>query len=153
MKEHYTRMFEHAHWASGRLLEHLQRVACSDDRTIRLLAHIYGAEQVWLARLRGEDSSGLPIWPEGGLDYCERAAAANKAGYGAFFSGLPADGLLRMAQYSNSSGKTFSTSVADILTHVSLHGSYHRGQINTRLSNSGCETVGLDYILYVRETS
>ena len=153
MKDHFIRMFEHAHWANNRLLGHLQEAACPDDNTARLLAHIYGAERVWLARLSGEDSAPLPVWPDGGLDYCARVAAGNKAGYDAFFRELSADGLPGIVNYSNSSGKSFSTSAADILTHVAMHGSYHRGQINTRLSNSGCETVALDFILFVRESA
>ncbi|WP_244563156.1 DinB family protein [Paenibacillus uliginis] len=52
--------------------------------------------------------------------------------------------------YTNSSGKEFMTSIRDILTHVALHGQYHRGQINSRFRADGIDPVNMDYITFVR---
>jgi uncharacterized damage-inducible protein DinB len=53
--------------------------------------------------------------------------------------------------YANQSGVEFRTPIRDILTHVALHGQYHRGQINRILREAGGEPQPLDYILFVRQ--
>ncbi|GGD50756.1 hypothetical protein GCM10010911_05370 [Paenibacillus nasutitermitis] len=55
--------------------------------------------------------------------------------------------------YKNQTGASYATSVRDILTHLALHGQYHRGQINTILRSAGGEPVNVDYITYIRELS
>jgi uncharacterized damage-inducible protein DinB len=52
--------------------------------------------------------------------------------------------------YKNSTGKEFTTSIRDILTHVALHGQYHRGQINRVLRGEGLEPVNIDFITFAR---
>jgi uncharacterized damage-inducible protein DinB len=53
--------------------------------------------------------------------------------------------------YRNQSDQEFSTSIVDILTHVVIHGSYHRGQIAKILGRAGAAAPMTDYIAYVRE--
>lgn len=55
-----------------------------------------------------------------------------------------------MPSYTNSKGDEFKYSVGDILTHVALHGQYHRGQINSRLRAMGVEPVSVDYIIFAK---
>jgi uncharacterized damage-inducible protein DinB len=40
--------------------------------------------------------------------------------------------------------------VKDILTHVGLHGVYHRGQIALLARQGGGTAVATDYIIYTR---
>jgi uncharacterized damage-inducible protein DinB len=53
--------------------------------------------------------------------------------------------------YRNSKGLEFTNSVGDTLTHVWLHGSYHRGQIAQAIRRAGHEPVNTDFITFVRE--
>ncbi len=53
--------------------------------------------------------------------------------------------------YRNSQGTPFETSREDILTHVTNHGGYHRGQIATILRNVDAVPAVTDYIAYVRQ--
>jgi len=99
------------------------------------------AEQVWLARLKGEDSSGLPIWPALGLADCEAWIRENRDGYAAFLSGLKGEDLAKTVTYRNSSGTAFNTAIGDILAHVAMHGAYHRGQVSMIMRMEGCEPV------------
>ena len=48
--------------------------------------------------------------------------------------------------YRNTKGEQWTSSVDDVLMHVILHGSYHRGQIATVLRNGGEEPAYTDYI-------
>ncbi|NIP57628.1 MAG: damage-inducible protein DinB, partial [Gemmatimonadetes bacterium] len=45
----------------------------------------------------------------------------------------------------------FRTPIGEILLHVLLHGSYHRGQIALRMRDVGEEPVNTDLITFVRE--
>jgi uncharacterized damage-inducible protein DinB len=67
-----------------------------------------------------------------------------------FLTNLSNTDLDKFISYSNSKGQEFKNSVRDILTHVALHGQYHRGQINSRLRADGFEPVNLDFITFVR---
>jgi uncharacterized damage-inducible protein DinB len=55
-----------------------------------------------------------------------------------------------MVHYTNSDGQHFETSVSDILTHVALHGAYHRGQVAHLLRGAGAEPQATDYIQFGR---
>ncbi len=59
--------------------------------------------------------------------------------------------LERRVAYRNSKGEEFRTPIGEILLHVLLHGSYHRGQIALRMRDVGEEPVNTDLITFVRE--
>ncbi|OWR29853.1 damage-inducible protein DinB [Saccharibacillus sp. O23] len=142
-------MFEHLDWANRAILGALQN-AEAGGKALSLFAHTLHSERVWLTRLQGKDSAGLPIWADRDLAFCAELLQRNAEGYAEFLADAPASDPQRIVAYSNSKGSPFETSVGDILTHVALHGQYHRGQINLCLRESGIEPVGVDYILFVR---
>jgi uncharacterized damage-inducible protein DinB len=145
----FLRLFDHAHWANLRLLDALAPEP--DERALRVFAHLLAAERVWLMRLSGHDTSAEPIWPERSLAACGRIAAENARGYRDFLEAAGDDALDRSVAYRNSKGTAFETSVRDILTHVALHGAYHRGHIAASMRGAGAEPASTDFILYVRE--
>ncbi|MCR8658596.1 DinB family protein [Paenibacillus endoradicis] len=142
-------MFKHLHWANQRILETLQNCK-ADDQQVRLFLHILCAEQVWITRLQGKDSSKLPIWSDGDLAACTNLSQQNVESYTTFLNQLAHTDLDNVITYSNSKGEQFNSSIREILTHVALHGQYHRGQINMRLRQAGCDPVSTDYIVFVR---
>ncbi len=149
MKSHLQRLYQHMLWADAQILECLR--STPEPRSLRLFAHLLAAEQVWLARLREQDSSALPIWPELPLAECAALAEQNRAEYALYLDRLPEAALASTVTYRNSKGVELTTSVLDILTHVALHGSYHRGQIASAVRASGTEPVNTDFITFVRE--
>ena len=54
-------------------------------------------------------------------------------------------------RYRNSRGEEFHTPVGDLLTHVLMHGAYHRGQIAASVRRAGGEPAATDYIAFTRE--
>lgn len=144
-------MFDHIHWANERILRALANGGDTDERAVRLFSHILFAERIWVARLQGKDSSALPIWPGDETVDCEALVRSNREAYAAYLAALTEAELERTVSYRNSKGASFATSVRDILTHVALHGQYHRGQVNLLLRAGGLEPAPVDYILYVRE--
>lgn len=143
------KMFEHLNWANQRILETLQNVEI-ENQQLRLFSHILNAEQVWITRLKGMDSSQMPIWSDGDIDVCAKLIKQNEENFTTFLAELVETNLDNLITYKNSKGEEFKTSIRDILTHVALHGQYHRGQINLRLRAEGIEPVGTDYILFAR---
>lgn len=143
------RLFQHMSWADGRVLECLR--ATPESESLRLFAHLLAAEQVWMARLRGLDQVGLPVWPEMSLAECAAAAEQNRAAYARYLETLSTEALASSVTYRNSTGRSFSTAVGEILIHIAMHGSYHRGQIATRVRIVGGEPVNTDFITFVRE--
>jgi uncharacterized damage-inducible protein DinB len=143
-------MYEHLNWANQRILEALQSIEDVNQEVCRLFSHILFAEKVWITRLRGSDSSLLPIWSEVDIEVCAELVMQNEESFKRFLTNLVNTDLDKLITYTNSKGKEFKSSVRDILTHVALHGHYHRGQINARLRANGIEPVNIDFITFVR---
>jgi uncharacterized damage-inducible protein DinB len=143
-------MYEHLNWANQRIFETLQSIEDENQEVWRLFSHILNAENVWITRLRGMDSSQLPIWSEVDIEICAELVKQNEESFTAFFTNLANTDLDKIISYTNSKGREFKYSVRDILTHVALHGQYHRGQINSRLRAVGIEPVNIDFITFVR---
>jgi uncharacterized damage-inducible protein DinB len=144
------KMFDHLHWANDRIVRALQASERANTQAMRLFSHMLNAEQVWLTRLQGLDSSHLPIWADKELEECARLVELNREGYAEYLAENGESDLDRPLTYKNSQGTKYTTLIRDILIHVSLHGQYHRGQINQLLRADGLEPAVTDYILFVR---
>lgn len=148
MQPWLERLVDHLEWANRRALGVVRETG--EAESLELLAHVLATERVWMERIRTGDSSGLEIWPDLTPDECEARMEENVEQYRAFARSVPQEGLRREATYTNSSGEAFETPVAEILLHVALHGSYHRGQIARELREAGEEPVDTDFIQFVR---
>lgn len=148
---YFQKLFEYAHWANREALRALQTCAAPPAKALQLLGHILAAEQVWRARLLGKDSSHLPIWPDYSLAECEALIETVFRGWQTYLEDLPPGEFARAVQYRNSKGTPFETAVGDILTHVIVHGGYHRGQIALLLRQAGEAPAVTDFIVYLRE--
>jgi uncharacterized damage-inducible protein DinB len=144
----YRRMLEHDGWANFEALASL-RSAPPAERTRAWLAHIVGAELLWLSRIR-EEPPVAPVWPDWDLDRCERELTALQAEWLRCLESLDEEALEDGVGYRNSQGQFWTSSVADILTHVVLHAAYHRGQIAAAVREAGATPAYTDYIHAVR---
>lgn len=146
------RLFEHMYWADDRVLKLLSQAPAGEQGAARrLFHHVLAAERVWLLRLRGEDSSVQAIWPALGPAEERDLAAANRIAYRQYIEALDGEDLQKWVEYTNQQGRAYRTAIGDILTHVALHGAYHRGQVARAIRESGSEPVNTDYITFVRE--
>jgi uncharacterized damage-inducible protein DinB len=135
-------------WADVRALESL-RTGRIPPETLAIYGHVLGAEHVWLARLEQKPPS-LVVWPSLTLEECAEASARNDSNYRAFLDELTEAGLQHEVPYTNSAGQSFRSRVDDILLHVAMHGSYHRGQIASQVRRAGGTPAPTDYIGFVR---
>lgn len=118
------------------------------------LAHIYGAEWVWLERFQGRSPSGLPNvkdfedlaslrapW----LEHEERLLS--------FVRGLTQSDLDREMEYKTLKFGVYRNPLWQSMQHVVNHGTYHRGQVTTMLRQLGAEPILTDLMHFYRERS
>jgi uncharacterized damage-inducible protein DinB len=142
---------QHAAWANRRILDLFQRIKPVEPQPLRLFAHVLTTERIYLERMRGLDPWPQNFWPDLSLEPCAVFIIENQFAYKKFFAGLAENDLDISVRYRNSKGIEFHTPIRDLLTHVALHGSYHRGQIAQALRLAGREPVNTDFITFVRE--
>jgi uncharacterized damage-inducible protein DinB len=146
--EHLRRLFAYNRWANGEVARAL--ATAETPRAVRLLAHVAGAERLWLARLRHE-SSPLAVWPELTLAECTAHLHDQAAAWDACLQAWSPEDLTGAVAYVNSKGEPWTSTVADILTHVVFHSAYHRGQMATEVRAAGGVPAYTDFIHCVRE--
>ena len=149
MRDHFLRLYAHLAWADTRVLQGLRDAQSVLKSIMDLYCHILGSEHVWLSRVKGE-TPRYAVWPTLTLDECATLSAENVAAYRKLLAGIETDGFAEMITYRNSAGDQFTSSIEDILTHVAMHGSYHRGQVAAWMRQSGETPTGTDYIAFAR---
>jgi uncharacterized damage-inducible protein DinB len=147
--KHLRKLVDHLVWADTRVLEGLRTTAGSDPRALELYAHVLGAEHVWLSRISGKPTT-VAVWPMLTLDGCARLAAENVAALRRLLADATPEWLTREVTYTNSAGRTYDSKIDDILLHVALHGTYHRGQVALIVRMAGGIPAPTDYIAFVR---
>jgi uncharacterized damage-inducible protein DinB len=114
------------------------------------MGHIVGAEYLWLARLRNEPAL-LPVWPDLPLEECAALLAKLSDRWQEYLRVASRDGLAESVTYTNTKGEVWTSAAEDILTHVTIHSAYHRGQIASDLRTAGQDPAYTDFIHAVRQ--
>jgi uncharacterized damage-inducible protein DinB len=147
-------------WATVRLLdtaaklspEELTRDFGTADRSVLgTLAHTFGADRVWLARVTGQ--------PQRGLAEADREWATILREWPAVFDGwrewarpMTDERVLDVLDYTDLKGNPWQQSLWQIVLHVVNHGTHHRGQVSGFLRSMGYTPPPLDLIAYYRKT-
>ncbi len=147
--DHLRRLVDHLEWADTRVLASLRACRTPLSAAINLYAHVLGAEQAWISRINGT-TPATAIWPEISLEECEKLASDNVVLLRQLLKQTTTEDIARPITYRNSAGAEFTTGLEDILLHVALHGSYHRGQVAALLRSAGDTPNPTDYIQWVR---
>jgi uncharacterized damage-inducible protein DinB len=146
--EYYARLLRYDGWANAETLQSL-RAGSAPPKAVRWMGHIVGAGSLWLARLR-EEPPAIAVWPEFDLDDCAAGLERLAAAWSRYLESLSRADLEESVGYRNSLGEYWTTTVGDILTHVAMHGAYHRAQIAAAVRESGQEPAYTDFIHAVR---
>ena len=116
------------------------------------VAHLYAAEIVWHLRWQGESPASLVT----GDAFPDPAAVRNawlehESKMRAFVNSLGDAGSDRLFEYRMFNGQPAASPFWQMLQHVVNHGSYHRGQITTKLRQLGAQPPkSLDMIAFYR---
>ena len=146
--QHLRTLLDHMAWADELVLESLRHPSVP-RRALDLYAHVLGAEHVWLARLE-QRAASVAVWPALTIDECARLARENRSAFRSYADRLTSGDLRRLVHYRNSAGDEFDTAIEDILLHVAMHGSYHRGQVALLIRDAGATPQPTDLIAFVR---
>ena len=149
LKDHFAKLVAHLEWADQRVLAALRAAPHAPAKALEIYAHILGSEHVWVSRLYGTPPR-LAVWPTLTLDECERVAGENAGQLKKIVEAIAGDALQRGITYRNSAGDQFTSTLEDILTHVMMHGSYHRGQVASLIRGGGDTPSPTDYIFFAR---
>jgi uncharacterized damage-inducible protein DinB len=116
------------------------------------LAHIVGAEWLWLRRWQGKSPTSAPAW-EGKPTLTElkvylHAVEEERA---SFISMLTDADLDRVVSYRGGDGRPFAHPLGQLIQHVVNHSTYHRGQLATQLHRLGTTPPNTNFTRYLRE--
>jgi uncharacterized damage-inducible protein DinB len=147
-------LFEYNTWANTRSLE--VSASLSPDQFVRdlgnsypsvrdTLAHILGAEWIWLRRWQGESPSKGPSAGEFPTvaSLKDRFDAVERE-WRAFVEAQSEARLSQPFTYRDLAGNSHSLLLVQSMQHIVNHGSYHRGQITTLLRQLGAKAVSTD---------
>ena len=150
MLERFKLLFEYESWANRRTLASLEQAA-EHGAGVRFFAHILAGQEVWLTRLRGQDSSAIAIWAPHALEDCSRRLDALAAEIDRLLARVDEAFLETDIVYRNQTGREFRNTPLDVLTHLGLHSQHHRGQIALQLRQLGQTPAVTDFIAFRRE--
>ncbi len=148
-------------WANHRTIdacaalapEQFTRDLASSFRSVRdTLAHIYGAQWIWLERWHGRIPAALPSAADfPNLETVRRRFIEIDRNLVDFAASLNADDLHRVVQYKTVAGTAQAQPLWQMLQHVANHSTYHRGQVTTLLRQLGAKATSTDLIAFYRE--
>jgi uncharacterized damage-inducible protein DinB len=149
--EHLRDLFRYDDWANRQTISALG--ASPSERSRQILAHLLITKQEYFERLSGKDSTGFDFWLDMTLEGSVWLARSTHANYTQLLDGADESVLERVAKYKTSEGVAHQNTYRQLLTHVLIHSSIHRGNIVLKMREEGLEPPKIDYILYLRETN
>jgi uncharacterized damage-inducible protein DinB len=161
--EEMCTLYDYNTWANHRQLEAASKLTVeqfvkpmgSSFGSVRdTLAHIYGAEWVWLERFQGRSPSSLPDTTQ----FKDFASLQDKwteheTRLLAFVRSLTQADLDRVIEYKTLKFGVYKNPLWQSMQHLVNHGTYHRGQITTLLRQLGAQPILTDLMHFYRERS
>lgn len=124
----------------------------SHGSVLGTLAHVLGAEQVWLSRFVGDPLGALPgieDYPD--LEALEMGFQEISAEITSFMAALTEGQLVSELAWTNSRGETHRRSLLQALLHLVNHSTYHRGQVVSLIRQMGYQPPSTDLVYFFDE--
>jgi uncharacterized damage-inducible protein DinB len=154
-----SRLFAYTRWASGKTLDAVEALAPEElTRAVggsfgsvhATLAHMWGADWIWLERWLGRSPARLPDPKDvPTLALLRKEWSAVQNAQKDFVESVSAEGMAGPLSYQGFDGKPYRRTLGDAFLHVANHGTYHRGQIATLLRQLGKTPASTDFFRYV----
>ena len=154
-------LYDYNAWANRRSLgsaeklspEQFVRPLGSSFSSVRdTLAHICGAEWIWLERFQGRSPAALPSVNQfQDVASLQEHWLAQEQRLIAFVQGLTQSDLDREMEYKTLKFGVYKNPLWQSMQHVVNHGTYHRGQVTTMLRQLGAEPMLTDLMHFYRE--
>jgi len=154
-------LYDYNAWANRRSLaaaeklkaeEFIKPLGSSFSSVRDTLAHIYGAEWIWLERFQGHSPAALPDGAEfQELPSLRERWLEQEQRLLAFVGGLTQSDLDNELEYKTLKFGVYRNPLWQSMQHVVNHGTYHRGQVTTMLRQLGAEPILTDLMHFYRE--
>ncbi|GAB1431145.1 hypothetical protein MASR2M18_19800 [Ignavibacteria bacterium] len=149
VNELLSRSAEYDYWANRTAFDAI-RTAGNPDKAVALYGHVIYAQLIWQARVNGNDTAGIEVFPEINMEEFQQLTRIVHSRWIDWLSIADNAELDAPITYITTSGKEFTTPAVDILNHVFLHSAYHRGQIALILRNCDAQPPVTDFIAFAR---
>ncbi|WP_449387270.1 DinB family protein [Chryseobacterium lineare] len=146
MKEKLIDLLEYTYHFNKEMIKVIsENISKTDKKTISLINHTLNAQQIWNSRILGEAT--FEVWQ---INPFEDLQEINRQNFNKSIEIVEKFDFNQKAEYQNSKGTQFENKIFEMLFQAINHSTYHRGQINSLLKQSGIEPVLTDYIFYKR---
>ncbi|MEQ1884219.1 MAG: DinB family protein [Bryobacteraceae bacterium] len=147
-------------WASVRLVEAAGALSfdeltrdfqTADKSVLGTLVHIFAADRVWMARIRGDvPGPFVDATKDMHLSVLQNEWPALLEQWADWVAGLSEVAITANIPYNDLRGNPYQTPAWQILLHMVNHGTHHRGQVSGFLRAMGHKPPVLDLIAYYR---
>jgi uncharacterized damage-inducible protein DinB len=154
-------LYDYNAWANHRSLDaaaaltaekFVQPMGSSFGSVRDTLAHIFGAEWIWLERFQGRSPSSLPDTTQfQDIARLRERWNEHEARLLGFVRGLTQSDLERVFEYKTLKFGVYKNPLCESMQHVVNHGTYHRGQVTTLLRQLGAQPIATDLMHFHRE--
>ena len=137
---------DYTFWASRRALESVRGLP-EHVGAFETLVHIFQADRIWLSRTTPSPLTSLAI-PGETLTVDSVAGGWEDVANGWRGWVATLGDVRTRVHYRNLAGQPHSVQAWEMVMHVVNHGTYHRGQIATKLRQAGHQPVPTDFHVY-----
>jgi uncharacterized damage-inducible protein DinB len=146
-------------WASNLLVEAASKLTSqemtrdfgtADKSVLGTLVHIYGADRIWLTRMRREPSHAYLTDADYSLSVLQNNWPALHTRWKEWAATLTDEDARAEVSYHDLRGNPWNQPLGQLVLHVVNHGTHHRGQVAGFLRAMGHVPPKLDLIAYYR---
>jgi len=157
-------LYAYTEWANRLVLEAAERlpreelirdVKVSHHSILGTLAHMAGAESIWLERWHGVSPVGPDVWEQWTIQHCHDMQQLRAKWQPiidkrhAYLERLTDAELARELSYKRFTGEDYSLPLVHQLQHVVNHATLHRGQVVGMIRQLGITPPTTDLLFYL----
>lgn len=128
MKEYFINLINYENWANKEVTDCIVSLNDPPEKSLALMSHIINAQMLWLSRIKNE-TAGTTVWKLYSKSEISEKLEKSSKQLEEFINNLSESNLMKVVSYTNTKGEQFESKISDILTHLTHHSAYHRGQI------------------------
>ncbi len=152
--DHHRVMLAFEREANRRVMESLRLVPEGSGgqakpefaRARGIMAHNQMARRMWLSRLGAVARPDWTMFPDWPLERLEAEMADLDRLWGNYLESLRESELAKQTHYTSTEGVEYISTIAEILTHVHNHSTYHRGQVAMLVTACGGQRAMTDFV-------
>jgi uncharacterized damage-inducible protein DinB len=150
MRSYFIRLFNYDRHANRLILNTIMNVD-HPEKSIKLMAHLLAAQQIWFSRCNRLPVFNSVLWPDWPADTLAGMTDENHDKWISYLNSLDGGDFEKLIGYKNLKGDSFENKLSDILAHVINHGTHHRAQAGQHLLIAGVQQLPItDYIYFLR---